>query len=415
MIPFVFGLWLSGQSQTTDFNITFSGSGQVTNVETVIVQNLTQCTEETLSGSSTLHLANPNNIEAIDNNNSFHVYPNPSGEQCVVEFFVPESGPITVSISEVTGKIIYRNTFKIIAGKNQMHLSGLGNKLYLIQIQTREKTLIGKVVGSDPSTSDFSVNIIAGENHISKSTKSKNTIDMDYNAGDILLLKGVSGNYSNIVTLVATESTMVTFHFDDATDGDNNHYTTVIIGTQTWLAENLRTTSFIDGTAIPKKEDPTEWSQSTGPAFCWQLNDSTSYAELYGALYNWYAVSNSAKDALNLCPLGWHVPTETDWATLGSFLGGNLAAGGKLKTTCGDNWTEPNEGATNESGASIRGAGLRNSGGTFGDNLYQAYIWTSTPYQVEYARFVNVSYITSELNFYDNLPTNGFSVRCVKD
>ncbi|HOY38750.1 MAG TPA: FISUMP domain-containing protein [Bacteroidales bacterium] len=416
LIPILVCCWFSVQSQSFDYSITFSASGETSLVETVTVQNMTQCTEETLSGSSTLHLVYSSSIGEIDQNNGFFVYPNPTTDQCIISFPVFESGLVQVKLSEISGKVLYNDEFQMQAGNNKMIVTGLGFGILLLQIKTTQTTFTKKIIGSADENVAPSVNVEFLENSgIIKSSQTKEIVDMDYNPGDILLFKGVSGNYSNFITLVATESTLVTFHFNDATDGDNNHYATVVIGEQTWMAENLRTTTFIDGSPIPKMEDPTEWAQASGPAFCWQENDSLTYAESFGALYNWFTVSNSGKDAMSICPLGWHVSTEDDWVTLGEFLGGNPIAGGKLKTFCGEFWSEPNEGATNISGASIKGTGLRTISGVFGDTMYQSYFWTPKQYLPENARFINVSYITSELNFYDNVLTYGFSVRCVKD
>ena len=86
------------------------------------------------------------------------------------------------------------------------------------------------------------------------------------------------------------------------TDKDGNVYTSVTIGTQVWMVENLKTTKYNDGTPIPNVTDNTEWSNLTTPAYCWYDNDITK-KNPYGALYNGYAVRTG-----KLCPTGWHVP-----------------------------------------------------------------------------------------------------------
>ncbi len=126
------------------------------------------------------------------------------------------------------------------------------------------------------------------------------------------------------------------------TDHDGNVYKTFLIGTQTWMAENLKTTKLNDGTSIPLVIDTTSWSNLATPAYCWYNNDP-DYKNPYGALYNWYTV-NTGK----LCPTGWHVPSDTEWTMMTNYLGGESLAGGKLKSTSG--WNNPNTGATNETG-----------------------------------------------------------------
>ncbi|MBA4411560.1 MAG: hypothetical protein C0397_19340, partial [Odoribacter sp.] len=99
------------------------------------------------------------------------------------------------------------------------------------------------------------------------------------------------------------------------TDIDGNIYTTISIGTQVWMAENLKTTKYRDGTAISNIMDNPSWKASTLGAYCWYNNDAISYKNPYGALYNWFAV-NTGK----LCPVGWHIPSVAEWTILENCL-----------------------------------------------------------------------------------------------
>ena len=92
-------------------------------------------------------------------------------------------------------------------------------------------------------------------------------------------------------------------------------YHSVTLGTQTWTMENLKTTTYNDGSALPLVTDGTAWATLTTPAYCWYNNDTVTYKNIYGALYNWYAVNTGA-----LAPPGWHVPTDADWNTLQNYL-----------------------------------------------------------------------------------------------
>lgn len=116
---------------------------------------------------------------------------------------------------------------------------------------------------------------------------------------------------------------------ETVTDYDNNEYKTVQIGNQIWMAENLRTTHYSDGTSIPKVEGETEWKNltETDTAYCWYSNDSVSYAETYGALYTWAAIMNGSTSSSNnpsgvqgVCPTGWHVPSDAEWTELTDYL-----------------------------------------------------------------------------------------------
>ena len=125
-------------------------------------------------------------------------------------------------------------------------------------------------------------------------------------------------------------------------DIDGNIYHTVTIGNQVWMVENLKTTRYNDGTAIPNVTDSSVWSKLSTPAYCWYNNDASSYKATYGALYNWYAVN-----VQKLCPKGWHVASNAEFYALNSFLDGEC---GKLKEAGTIHWYSPNKGATNETG-----------------------------------------------------------------
>ena len=141
-------------------------------------------------------------------------------------------------------------------------------------------------------------------------------------------------------------------------DIEGNVYSVVQIGTQLWMSENLKTMKYNDDTDIPLEIDNIAWVGLTTGAYCWYQNDEAANKDIYGALYNWYAVETG-----NLCPDGWHIPTDAEWSALGSFLGGNSIAGGKMKATGTEYWSAPNTDATNESGfAGLPGGNREGSG-----------------------------------------------------
>lgn len=192
------------------------------------------------------------------------------------------------------------------------------------------------------------------------------------------------------------------------TDIEGNIYPVVKIGTQTWMAENLRTTKYNDGSQIPNVQDNTAWNTQATPGYCWYGNDPGNKSA-YGALYNWYAV-NTGK----LCPTGWHVPTDEEWTTLTTHLGGESVAGGKMKETGTTHWNSPNSGATNESGFSARGSGVRLIAGEFNDFKNLSLWWTSTLGGVgAWFRYANNQNATLTSQGYNK--KNGLSVRCIKD
>ena len=212
-------------------------------------------------------------------------------------------------------------------------------------------------------------------------------------------------------TTYGEQVSFTTTHSDTlkVTDIDGNVYRTVKIGTQTWMAENLRTTSFNDSTSIPNVTDQATWASLTTPGYCW-FNDSIQYKNKFGGLYNWYAV-NTGK----LAPKGWHVATDNEWGTLTAFLDESLA-GGKLKETGTLNWTAPNTGATNETGfTALPGGGRGNDSGTFDFMGTIGFWWTSTVLDDTYARFRSLGYNNSGVGKSGSGKDNGLYIRCIKD
>ena len=192
-------------------------------------------------------------------------------------------------------------------------------------------------------------------------------------------------------------------------DNDGNVYKTVTIGTQVWMAENLKTTKYNDGTAIPLVTEDKAWDALTTPAYCWYKNDATVNKNTYGALYNWYTVGTN-----KLCPKGWHVPTDAEWTTLTTYLGGESVAGGKLKETGTTHWESPNTGATNESGFKALSGGDREFG-VFSYIGYSGYWWSATEINATEARYRSMNYHNGNVKRNSIFKKIGYSVRCLRD
>jgi uncharacterized protein (TIGR02145 family) len=195
------------------------------------------------------------------------------------------------------------------------------------------------------------------------------------------------------------------------TDQDGKSYKTIKIGTQTWMAENLRTTKYNDGTDIPNITGDDEWDGLSTGAYCnYNNTNNTDTIDTYGRLYNWHAV-NTGK----LAPKGWHVPTDAEWTQLTDYLGGKSIAGGKLKETGNTHWASPNEGATNETGFTALPGGYRLYSGSFLYIGLNGFWWSATEHNATDAwlRYLYCNYSIVLKKEYDK--ELGFSVRCVKD
>jgi uncharacterized protein (TIGR02145 family) len=196
------------------------------------------------------------------------------------------------------------------------------------------------------------------------------------------------------------------------TDIDGNVYNTVKIGDQVWMTQNLKTTRFYDNIRIPQVADNSAWANLTTPGWCWYANDEFGNGPVYGALYNWFAVSTD-----KLCPNGWHVPSEKEWIILSYYLGGDSIASGKLKEVGADHWSTPNAGASNEFGFTALPGGYRTGlvAGSFRTKKYYGWWWTATETDEIGARARLLTYDASEIAAGSGLKKNGYSVRCVKD
>jgi len=211
--------------------------------------------------------------------------------------------------------------------------------------------------------------------------------------------------------------------FGSFTDNQNREtYKTVRIGSQVWMAENLKSTKFNDGTFIPIVIDDSIWSHLSSPAYCWYNNDEVNYKSTYGAMYNWYAVKTG-----KLCPLGWHVPSDEEWKELEIYLGmppqqtNNFGTrgtdeGGKLKETDTIHWQYPNTGATNKSGFTALPGGGRVKNGTFNTSGYSSSWWSSSEFSPNRAwcRFLlnNDNHVNRA---WGPSGSDGQYVRCVKN
>ena len=184
----------------------------------------------------------------------------------------------------------------------------------------------------------------------------------------------------------------------------------IIIETQTWTNSNLNVETYRDGTVIPQVTDPTAWANLTTGAWCYYNNDPAN-GDIYGKLYNWYAVN----DTRGLAPLGYHVPSQTEWNTLGTYLGGDSVAGGKMKSPGITLWQSPNTAATNSSGFTAIPGGCRLNIGVFYAINQSGYFWSSSELSSSNAYFRRLNSSNGSLDNVNYEKDGGFSVRLIKD
>ena len=203
------------------------------------------------------------------------------------------------------------------------------------------------------------------------------------------------------------------------TDADGNIYRTVMIGNQEWMAENLRTTRYSDGTPIenPGADNPA-WATNRNGAYSWYGNDKDSFGKKYGGLYNWHAV-NTGK----LCPAGWRVPSDEEWTKVNRHLAVN--AGGRMKAAGTSEWDGANPDAANDTGFDALPGGVRvhslsgmitsASGGFFFHEGRTGRWWTSCASSSANALHRSIHAGSGSIFRSHSPKGNGYSVRCIRE
>ena len=405
---FLLIIFATANIYSQNYNISFAASGASTTVGTVKVDNLTQNTSLTLNGNDILHLG-PVGINETENNTiNPMIYPNPMQGKAELSFNAEQEGDVQITINDITGKEILHIGNKYPKGNHKFQFNGLKQGMYLVNIKSETYSYSLKLISQNSNQNETTaIEYLGYENETQVKLKNTNTtVNMAYTNGDRLLFKGISGNYSNIITDIPTSSKTISFNYTACTDFDNNKYATVQIGTQIWMAENLKTTHYKNGTTITNVTDNAAWAALATGAYCNYNNDANS-ASTYGRLYNWYAVNTG-----NLCPTGWHAPSDAEWVTLTTYLGGASIAGGKLKATT--LWNSPNTGATNSSGFTALPGGVRSYEGMYYGMGYAGFFWCSTE-DNSLAFFRGMNNNNSDVGASLSNKAYGYYVRCVKD
>ena len=203
-----------------------------------------------------------------------------------------------------------------------------------------------------------------------------------------------------------------TLQYGTVTDIEGNVYKTITIGYQTWMAENLRTTKYNDGTTIREVSGFSGWSfvGDSIPAFCWYYGD-LNYKNVYGALYNGNAVNTN-----KLAPLGWHVPTKKEIATLIDYMSGKKNAGPRLRESGLSHWASLGVEGNNVSGFTALPGGARHGNIEYSSQGKIGSWWSSTIEKSVNGDRNSYFFITCfDADTSSCLPVSGLSVRCIKD
>ena len=435
---FLLMLAISVNSFPLNYNINFTGTGASTTVESVIVQNLTQGTTVTVPVGNSLNLVSSitNSLEGeSENNSNMRICQNAFEGKTVVSFYVNQSGITQLNLFGLDGRMVANNSQVLQSGTNSFELN-LPQGVYVLQVNSNNFKYRGKIINSTSNANKPSITLVNSINdETSNIQRVKNEVagitQMVYNVGDRLLYKGVSGIYSNIVTDVPTTNKTTNFKFVLCQDFDGNNYTTVNIGTQTWMAENLRTTHYQNGVKLTY-EPGIRWTYpESGSLYC-SVNHDATLDTKYGKIYNYKAAreetginADLTTYRITIAPIGWHVATDTDWTTLKNFVeskfsvslsGKALAATTEWGTSTAPESIGNNLTLNNTTGFSALPSGVRSGyDGYFRYFGTACYFWS----QDRYSPFVSMPIILTSIDvgvyFMPYRPSNleGLSVRCI--
>jgi uncharacterized protein (TIGR02145 family) len=356
--------------------------------------------------------------------------PNPFVGSTLFQVYVEEAGPVLLTVYDALGKVVASADRSVERGMHAFQYVGGPQGVLTAVVNSQGKRAVQKVVCNASVVSAPDLRYTGRAEGAGGGMRPK--------SGGFTWLPGDSLRYIGYATFgdvdlsaaiddtpaLSTTQVFVLGNGQVCTESplmmdiDGNTYRTVMIGSQCWMAENLRTAHYRDGTAIPHVPDST-WGDYYSGAWCAYNNDPGNDT-LYGKLYNGFAADT------NLCPFGWHLPTDTEWQELELFLGVPASemvglgwrgeaqnVGGRLKAI--PLWGNGNAGATNATGFSALPSGSRDYGNMFLCLHVNTSFWTGTETNVNVLRdrFLHMDY-TGIFNSYAN-KREGHCVRCLRD
>jgi uncharacterized protein (TIGR02145 family) len=403
---------VSAQDLTISFQPKVSGAP----IDSIRATNLrTNQTLKLLGGESLLLVKTPTGIHPLSEIiETGYIYPNPTEEDATFCFSMDKSEEVEIRLYNINGQLLKQNILFLEQETHRFELKFPAAGIYFLSVLKSESTASFKAVYTGSKIQTGSIQYVGSEKINSqnpdanqlKSAKTDKTLA--YADGDIIQYSVSSGVNTTIITETPTVSKAFEVEFVNCIDKDGKSYKVVQIGSQWWMAENLAYLPAVYPSSNGSRTDSRYY------VFGYQGIDmatarTTSNYKTYGVLYNWPA-------AVEACPPGWHLPSDAEWTTLTTFLGGEeTMAGSKLKESGLTHWTKPNAGATNEIGFSALPAGNRDWYGSFSDVGDYGILWSSTVENTNYAWTRYLSYSFIGVYRYARFKEFGFSVRCIRD
>jgi len=388
-------------------SITLTFNGLQLGSEDIHIENITNGTSTTLIGENSITLTS-GSVENLLNDDIAKVYPNPFIDEVFISFYAFNDDIFNISVTNQIGKTVLQQKIKMQNGANKLKFQAPKSGLFFININSETEEKSFSVICEKVNNNSANLTLI--NNSKVYKTYNKSVNGLTFTIGDVLKYTGNNNNVLSIISDAPSSSKTYTFLYD-CIDYENNAYSTTKVGNQWWMAENLKSAKYSNGSNVSGS---------------YVYNNNFSNEDIYGRLYTWAAVMHGA-DGTNdnpsgvhgVCPTGWHVPSEIEWDELRDALGGKIPMHGKVKEVGTTHWLAPNSDALDEVGFSVLPGGLMWDG----DSQYigeQAFFWNATDdlsgLDVEHASGYTFFNETSDYYMYTwNLKAIAQSVRCVKD
>lgn len=441
----IIGMITGAFAQTPTLTLTFTAdnNGQIVPLNSILIENLTQGGDTTLYAPDTVlildYMTGVSENDAIgdDGFTVFQNFPNPMEEKTEIRLYLPEKDLLLITINDIIGRELINKEYQLERGNHSFTFYPGNENLYFFsariysQIQTIKMfNYSSKVNGAGNFKLEYKGNQVDFTNY--KSGTDLNSFT--FNLGDQLKFTSFTFQGERVITSSPSGDQTYCFQYTGnpcpgtptVADIDGNVYNTVLIGEQCWMKENLKTTTYKNGTSIPNVTEGSSWTNLTTGAYVWYGNE-INWKEKYGALYNWFATI----DPNGLCPVGWHVPSHTEWTTLTTVIGGtsspfgnklkscrqvNLTLGGYCNTSEHPRWEQDiTHYGTDDYGFSTLPGGYCNNEGSFGNYGNYGHWWSSTNHSStnSWGRTLGNGYGYVAEGNYSKL--YGLSVRCLRD
>jgi uncharacterized protein (TIGR02145 family) len=441
------------QKPSITLTFTADSNGQHVPLHSILIENLTQGGDTTLNAPDTVlvldYVAGIGETE-INRNDVFVVsqnYPNPMQGKTTVNLYLPENDDVLISVSDIMGRELIRQELRLNQGPHSFVFFPERESLYFLTAWVNHQSQTIKMINNPSRTYGSGTCSLeySGEAKGTGAYKSEMFLNnFAFSLGDQLKFTTSTALGDKFIIASPSGNQAYIFQFGvggfpcpgmpTVTDIDDNVYKTVLIGSQCWMKENLKTTSYKNSTPIPNVIDASEWLNLVSGAYVWYDND-TSWKDKYGALYNWF----TTMDPSGLCPTGWHVPSNAEWTQLVDYVVAqgfpnewnnpsgtanalkscrqvNSPLGADCNTTENPRWdAQSTHHGFDQFGFSVLPGSYRSSNGLFDYIGSAGYWWSSNEvsscsawhhYQINH--FGNVFDIVENKNY-------GFSVRCLKD